>query len=231
MLCWPGCAPGGAVTFFLSRQKKVTKERRPHWLRPSASLRATCGARGRGALSNSLRACSAPFKHRQRVRSRCGCILRCTRSPRPLRSSAHPEGRETTTRAIAALGPGFCSRLVEAGLPAMSASEEQRPHRGKARSHIRSSRPSAAMARGDFTSPLAVSRSAGRGAGAAAQHAALRDLTRCGCLSEVNAVNEASSAAPPHVRASQVAPKRSAGDTASGVAFLLPTFLWRDKEK
>ena len=226
----PGCAPGGAVTFFVS-PKKVTKERRPHWLRPSASLRATCGAHGRGALSNSLRACSAPFKHRQRVRSRCGCILRCTRSPRPLRSSAHPEGRETTTRAIAALGPGFCSRLVEAGLPAMSASEEQRPHRGKARSHIRSSRPSAAMARGDFTSPLAVPRSAGRGAGAAAQHAALRDLTRCGCLSEVNAVNEASSAAPPHVRASQVAPKRSAGDTASGVAFLLPTFLWRDKEK
>ena len=69
------------------------------------------------------------------------------------------------------------------------------------------------------------------GAGAAAQHAALRDLTRCGCLSEVNAVNEASSAAPPHVRASQVAPERSAGDTAGGVAFLLPTFLWRDKEK
>ena len=230
MRCWPGCAPGGAVTFFVS-PKKVTKERRPHWLRPSASLRATCGAHGRGALSNSLRACSAPFKHRQRVRSRCGCILRCTRSPRPLRSSAHPEGRETTTRAIAALGPGFCSRLVEAGLPAMSASEEQRPHRGQARSHTRSSRPSAAMARGDFTSPLAVPRSAGRGAGAAAQHAALRALTRCGCLSEVNAVNEASSAAPPHARASQIAPERSAGDTASGVAFLLPTFLWRDKEK
>ena len=220
----PGCAPGGAVTFFVS-PKKVTKERRPHWLRPSASLRATCGAHGRGALSNSLRACSAPFKHRQRVRSRCGCILRCTRSPRPLRSSAHPEGRETTTRAIAALGPGFCSRLVEAGLPAMSASEEQRPHRGKARSHIRSSRPSAAMARGDFTSPLAVSRSAGRGAGAAAQHAALRDLTRCGCLSGVSAANKASSAAPPHARASQAAPERSAGDTASGAAFLLPTFL------
>ena len=225
------CARRRSHFLFVSAKKSNQRKRRPHWLRPSASLRATCGAHGRGALSNSLRACSAPFKHRQRVRSRCGCILRCTRSPRPLRSSAHPEGRETTTRAIAALGPGFCSCLVEAGLPAMSASEEQRPHRGQARSHTRSSRPSAAMARGDFTSPLAVSRSAGRGAGAAAQHAALRDLTRCGCLSEVNAVNEASSAAPPHVRASQVAPKRSAGDTASGVAFLLPTFLWRDKEK
>ena len=56
-------------------------------------------------------------------------------------------------------------------------------------------------------------------------------LTRCGCLSEVNAVNDASSAAPPHARASQVAPKRSAGDTASGVAFSLVTFfLARQKE-
>ena len=226
------CARRRSHFLFVSAKKSNQRKRRPHWLRPSASLRATCGAHGRGALSNSLRACSAPFKHRQRVRSRCGCILRCTRSPRPLRSSAHPEGRETTTRAIAALGPGFCSRLVEAGLPAMSASEEQRPHRGQARSHTRSSRPSAAMARRNLLkTPLAVPRSAGRGAGAAAQHAALRAVTRCGCLSEVNAVNEASSAAPPHARASQVAPERSAGDTASGVAFLLPTFLWRDKEK
>ena len=56
-------------------------------------------------------------------------------------------------------------------------------------------------------------------------------LTRCGCLSEVNAVNDASSAAPPHARASQVDPKRSAGDTASGVAFSLVTFfLARQKE-
>ena len=43
-------------------------------------------------------------------------------------------------------------------------------------------RPSAAMARMDFNAPLAVPRSAGRGAGAAAQHATLRALTRCRCL-------------------------------------------------
>ncbi|PNG51721.1 hypothetical protein WDL1CHR_02410 [Variovorax sp. WDL1] len=42
----PGFRPGGRVTFFVS-PKKVTKERRPHCARPSASLRATCGARSR----------------------------------------------------------------------------------------------------------------------------------------------------------------------------------------
>ena len=56
-------------------------------------------------------------------------------------------------------------------------------------------------------------------------------LTRCGCLSEVNAVNDASSAAPPHARASQVAPKRSAGDTASGVAFFFGYFLFGETKR
>ncbi|MBN9405587.1 MAG: hypothetical protein J0I00_09190, partial [Burkholderiales bacterium] len=39
----------------------------------------------------------------------------------------------------------------------------------------------------------------------------LRALTCCGCLSEVNAVNEASSAAPPQARASQVARSEAKG--------------------
>ncbi|MFD2378117.1 hypothetical protein ACFSTJ_12440 [Ottowia pentelensis] len=38
-----------------------------------------------------------------------------------------------------------------------------------------------------------------------------RVLTCCGCLSEVNAVNEASSAAPPQARASQVARSEAKG--------------------
>ena len=90
-------------------------------------------------------------------------------------------------------------------------------------------RPSAAMARRDFNSPLAVPRSAGRGAGAAAQHAALRALTCCGCLSGVSAANKASSAAPPHARASQVARSEAKGHGQWG-RLSLPTFLWRDKE-
>ena len=50
----PGIRPGGRVTFFVS-PKKVTKERRPHCACPSASLRATCGARVAGPPQNSLR--------------------------------------------------------------------------------------------------------------------------------------------------------------------------------
>ena len=92
-------------------------------------------------------------------------------------------------------------------------------------------RPSAAMARVDFPSPLAVPRSAGRGAGAAAQHAALRALTCCGCLSGVSAANKASSAAPPHARASQVARSEAEGHGQWGRLFLWLLFFWRDKKK
>ena len=91
--------------FLLFRQKKVTKEKATPL---AASLRFAAGN-----LRCSLAGCAVelalftaftPLKHRQRVRSRSGCILRCTRSPRPLRSSAHPEGNGKTTQAIAALG-------------------------------------------------------------------------------------------------------------------------------
>ena len=81
--------------------------------------------------------------------------------------------------------------------------------------------PSAAMARVgvELPSGRAEKRRAwgGHGQRSMPMH---RDLACCGCLSAVNEVNAASSAAPPRARASQVAPKRSAGDTASGVAFL-----------
>ena len=92
-------------------------------------------------------------------------------------------------------------------------------------------RPSAAMARRDFNSPLAVPRSAGRGAGAAAQHSALRALTCCGCLSGVSAANKASSAAPPRDRASQVARSEAEGHGQWGRLFLWLLSFWRDKKK
>ena len=108
--------------------------------------------------------------------------------------------------------------------------------RGSKKAAARSSdltkpRPSAAMARADFPSPLAVPRSAGRGAGAAAQHAALRALTRCGCLSGVSAANKASSAAPPRDRASQVARSEAEGHGQWGRLFLWLLSFWRDKKK
>ena len=59
----------------------------------------------------------------------------------------------------------------------------------------------------------------------------LRALTRCGCLSEVNAVNEASSAAPPRDRASQVARSEAKGHGQWGRLFLWLLSFWRDKKK
>ena len=91
-------------------------------------------------------------------------------------------------------------------------------------------RPSAAMARVDSTSPLAVPRSAGRGAGAAAQHAALRALTCCGCLSGVSEANKASSAAPPRARASQVARSEAEGHGQRGRLFFGYFLLARQKK-
>ena len=47
-------SPRRARYFSLLRQRKVPKRKAPHSLRPCASLRATCGARSRGAPWNSL---------------------------------------------------------------------------------------------------------------------------------------------------------------------------------
>ena len=91
-------------------------------------------------------------------------------------------------------------------------------------------RPSAAMARRDSPTALAVPRSAGRGAGAAAQHAALRALTRCGCLSEARK-RAASSSATPRARASQVARSAAEGHGQRGRLFLWLLSFWRDKKK
>ncbi|MDR7152718.1 hypothetical protein J2W49_004696 [Hydrogenophaga palleronii] len=88
----PGCAPGGAPTFFVST-KKVGKENDPCCARPSAALRAPCGAQlGRGlrklAFGSNMRSpCSAQAcapRLAQKGLSPDGRVL-CTRgSPIPI---------------------------------------------------------------------------------------------------------------------------------------------------
>ena len=116
--------------------KKEGKERRPRWLRPFASLRATCGARDRGARPNSLRACALRSNIvRESVHAACAS---CGAPAHPAHCAPRRIQRgEGTERAIAALGPKT----------------------------IRSPRPSAAMARLGFTPLQPVPRSAGPGAG------------------------------------------------------------------
>ena len=107
----PGCAPGGAVSFFCSAtgspaERKTPKKRRPHLPCPCASLRATCGARSMGGAAElTMFAPLTSFKQLQRVRSRSKGILQCPCPPIALRSSARPEGQGNLTRAIASLGP------------------------------------------------------------------------------------------------------------------------------
>ena len=67
----PGCAPGGAVTFFCFAKRKSPKKRRPSVCDPCASLRGKpASGRLRGSPHNSLRACGAPFGQTRRVSSR-----------------------------------------------------------------------------------------------------------------------------------------------------------------
>ena len=84
-------APAGEVLVLCFAKEKYPKERRPYRLRPSASLRATCGARGRGALRNSLCAARAARTTAASQFTKPVCPA-AHRPPRPLRSSAHPEG-------------------------------------------------------------------------------------------------------------------------------------------
>ena len=51
----------------------------------------------RGGPQNSLRAFGASFKQPRPVRSRSGCILRCSRHPAHTPTQAHPEGVEVHT--------------------------------------------------------------------------------------------------------------------------------------
>ena len=73
-----GSRPGGRGTFLCLAKEKSPKERRPGWLRPFASLRATCGARVQRGLAQT-RALQA-LKQSQ-------ALFRW-----PLRSSAQPDG-------------------------------------------------------------------------------------------------------------------------------------------
>ena len=96
-------SPRRATYFLLLRQKKVGKEKATL---PAASLRFATGnlrCSRAGCRRGTHCALRASFKQPRRVRARSGRVLRRTRAPRPLRSSAHPEGR--FVRAIAALGP------------------------------------------------------------------------------------------------------------------------------
>jgi hypothetical protein len=157
-----GARPAAHLLSFASPKESRQRKGDPTGCDPALRSGQPVSGRWRGGPQNSLRACSASFRQPRPVRSRSGCILRCSRHPANTPPQAHPEGREDQTG-------HRCARP---------------PRRGRV---------------------------APRSQGRVQRWPVWR--------------------APPRPRASQVAPKRSAGDTSSGGAFLLGTFLWRSKEK
>ena len=96
-VCWPGCAPGGAVTFFCFAKRKSPKKRRPTVCGPCATLRGKpASGRLRGAPWNSLRCCAASFGQPRRVSGRsmrAATRMPTPQAPRRRRSQKGFEGR------------------------------------------------------------------------------------------------------------------------------------------
>ena len=167
------------------------------------------------------------------ITTRMHAALHSLTPPAALLGASRGEG--TAGRAIAALGLGIidlrprCGQLpLPSVLPDYWACQSPSLHRLDV-TLVKAERSDGPSGLHHALWPCREAQGVGRAW--AAQHAHASCLTRCGCLSGVSAANKASSAAPHHDRASQVAPKRSAGDTASGAAFSLPTFFWRSKRK
>ena len=196
--CRPGYAPGGAPTFLPARESRQRK--RPQVCDPCAALRGKPASRAlRGALRNSLRACGASFRQPQRVSSRSGCILRCSRHPASPAPQAQPQGgipHGPSLRSAPAFFP--LSRLRE-------------------RVGVRVLGPSAAMARIKHPSGRAEKRSGWGGHGQRSMPM-LRALTCCGCLSGARQ-REVSSAAHPASLAPQVCPEAQHRGRRLGGAF------------
>ena len=126
-------------TSFSCTHKKRRQKKAPPRLRPLRfATGQTCVAPLAGCAAELAAFTSfTALKQPRRVSPRSACMLRCTRHPASAAPQAQPQGGGKTTRAIAALGPGFgCSRGRAQRWPVL-----------------------------ELNSPLAVPRSAGRGAG------------------------------------------------------------------
>ncbi len=88
----PGCAPGGAVTFFCFAKRKSPKKRRPCCLRPLRCATGQPVMLGQGVRRRTHCALRAPFKQLRQVSARSACVLRHTHAPPALRFSARTEG-------------------------------------------------------------------------------------------------------------------------------------------
>ena len=203
-----GLSPRRATHFLLLRQKKVSKEKATPL---SASLRFASGnlrcSRPAGSRSNSLR-CASLRQSRALIRW-------------PLRSSAHTEGMgepnsQTASRAIASLGP-----LLWAQAP--------RTRRSACRVE-RSDDPKGCLDVLGCPPPVAAPAAGRLRGGMGASAPMLRHLTRRGCPSGA-AQQQSEFHGAPRNRPGAGLPLRTAKGSQTWGRLLLPSFLWRSKEK
>ena len=197
------------VTFFCFAKRKSPKKRRPPVCDPFAVRRGKPAAcRLRGAPQNSLRAGALRSDN-------CG---ESVHEARALRRACSPRNRPAAgaaSRGWTAEHPNNRTAEHPFGPSLRSAWPAQRVAPAPARCGRAKQRPVWMFCP---LCPLWMRRGA---QGLADQGSRLSER------SETERVR----ARPRQTRAPQVAPKRSAGDADSGVAFLLGTFLWRSKEK
>ena len=159
------------VTFFRLAERKSPKKGRPYCARPFAALRATCDARTGGTPQNSLRATRSVQTTAASQCTKCVCPS-AHMPPRPLRSSAHPEGQREQN-----IHTGLCFAR-----PSLRSAWRLRP-RDRAE---RSNGPNGCWLFGcSAVHPLLAAPAAGRLRGGTRVGArVLRALTRRGCLNE-----------------------------------------------
>ena len=211
-------SPGRRGTFLCFAKEKYPKERRPRCLRPlrfatgqPAVLAGGVRCGTRCALARSAQTAAAS----QSTKRVCPAAHA---PPRPLRSSAHPEGQGEPN-----IHTGLCFAR-----PSLRSAWRLRP-RDEAE---RSNGPNGCWLFGcSAVPPLLAAPAAGRLRGGMGVEAPmLRELTRRSCLNGARQ-REVSSAAHPATDTPQVCPFAQRRGRRLGVAFLLGTFIWRSKEK
>jgi hypothetical protein len=223
----PGCAPGGAPTVLLLRQKKVGKEKAtPLPVSPLArwASGAACDARSWGDAEElpalPLRGSSGQTASASQKTMR---VSFGTRSPQALRFSARSEGGGS------GLHTGHCfARPVAPSLRIGVGSAQREPT------------PGAAAKQQPCLSPIptpagCAEKRRGWGGCVCRRTHALRDLAcRC-CLSGVHPQGERSefigTTPGPSIAGCPLSPDRAKGGRRLGVAFSLVTFSWRRKRK
>ena len=204
-----GSRPGGRVSFLCVAKEKKPKERRPCWLRPSASLRATCGGVLAGCavelaarLRRSAQTATASqlTKHARTSAHATPQVLR----PRRIQKGWDSPTAKTSKQAFAALGP------IRAGTVRRASGAE------------RSDGPCSWV-------PFWPCREA-QGAGRACAAGHTPSLTNSLRLFERSAPARSEFRSAPRERASQVAPRAARGRGQQG-RLLFGDFLLATKRK